>query len=193
MTEHLLHTDEREDIIASLMLVKSQLDHVDTDLAAWKWILVGTHSCLQSAMAFHLGFGNDLLVATQECAEKWLDAHAKGTPYPDLMMDGFLDLYDKIKKHEILGYKFSPQGSQGGSVKLVNRLRNQFVHFMPKGWTIELSGLPTACRDCLSIVSHLDGGSMSRRWESEAQQQRARTLLVDCMSKLDAMAAEYGA
>ena len=93
MKEIWLRTDERKDIIASLRIVSVAADLVNADLAAWKWIIMGTHSALQSTMAFHLGFGNDLLVARQADAEAWLQAHEAGTPYPEMMMHNFLNLY----------------------------------------------------------------------------------------------------
>ena len=57
-------------------------------------------------------------------------------PLPaDLEMDNFLNLYEKIKSDTILFYvtskKFTPEGTQGKSIKDLNRLRNQFIHFTP--------------------------------------------------------------
>ncbi|MFL6622132.1 MAG: hypothetical protein ACJ8NR_05895 [Sulfurifustis sp.] len=108
MKETWLRIDEREDILASLRMVNSSCDAAATDLSAWKWIVIGTHSALQGAMALHLAFGNDLLVASPEDAAAWLDAHENGAPYPAMMMDDFLSLYKKLKKHDILGYRFKP-------------------------------------------------------------------------------------
>ena len=191
MKGYWLRTDEREDIIASLRMLSSSCDQASTDLGAWKWIVTGTHSALQSAMAFHLGFGNDLLVARQKDAEAWLTAHENGTPYPDMMMDNFLSLYDKLKRYSILGYQFAPRGQQDDSVKGLNRVRNEFTHFMPKGWSIELSGMPAICLDCLAIIEELDDHAFPARWESDEQRGRGRTLLSECRSKLEALRDDY--
>lgn len=83
-------------------------------------------------------------------------------------MDSFLNLYKKIKGNPILGYKFEPKRQQGRSVKKLNRLRNEFIHFMPRGWSIELSGLPCIFRDCLDVLSEL-GETNAMRWECETQ------------------------
>lgn len=191
MKEHWLQTDEREDLIASLQMLGASCDRAMTDLSAWKWAVIGTHSALQSTMAFHLGFGNDLLVARQEDAHAWLTAHEEGTPYPELLMDSFLGLYAKLKRHLILGYQFAPRGQQGGSVKRLNRYRNEFTHFMPKGWSIEVSGLPSICLDCLAIIDDLDVHALPVRWETEDQRMRARILLDECRCKLEVLRGRY--
>jgi len=186
-----LRTDEREDVLASLRMVSSSCDAAVHDLSAWKWIVIGTHSALQGAMALHLGFGNDLLVASPEDAAAWLDAHENGAPYPEMMMDDFLGLYKKLKKHEVLGFSFKPNGTQGGNIRRLNRCRNQFVHFMPQGWSIELSGMPQICGDCLAVVVHLGEHSLCTRWESEEQRQSFIEVVGQCQSKLSALHVAY--
>ena len=134
-------------------------------------------------MVFHLGFGNDLLIMAQEDAEKWIEANDTGTPYPDAKMDSFLNLYKKIKKYEILGFKFSPNGQQTASVKKLNYFRNEFIHFMPKGWSIEVSGMPKLCADCLSIIKKLSEESICARWETETQSNEFKKLLENAIDK----------
>lgn len=186
-----LRTDEREDILASLRMVSSSCDTAIADPSAWKWIVIGSHSALQGVMTLHLGFGNDLLVASPEDANAWLDAHDNGTPYPDMMMDGFLCLYRKIKKHEIFGYLFKPSGTQGGSIRRLNRLRNQFTHFMPKGWSVELGGMPGICIDCLDVADQIAKNSLCNRWESDHQKNSFEETLGQCQSKLHALQVIY--
>lgn len=183
MSEKWLRTCEREDAIASLKLYSEVISKIELDLAYWKWAIISLHSALQSTMAFHLGFGNDLLVMTQEDAEKWIKANDAGTPYPDAKMDSFLNLYKKIKKHEILGFKFSPNGQQTASVKKLNYFRNEFIHFMPKGWSIEVTGLPDMCVDCLVIIEKLSEGSISGRWKNKTQSKNFNRLLKSTIRK----------
>lgn len=182
MSEIWLRTDEREDAIASLKLYVDALSKVRADIVYWKWAIVSLHSAVQSLMAFHLGFGNDLLVMTQEDAEAWLEAHESGAAYPETKMDSFLNLYKKIKKHDVLGYKFSPSGQQGASIKRLNWFRNEFVHFMPKGWSIEMSGMPGICLDNLNIMKSLNDGPVSMRWEDEEQAKVFSRSLSEAMA-----------
>lgn len=191
MTEVWLRTDEKEDIITSLRMVSASCDLVKSDLAAWKWVVIGTHGAVQSGMVLYLGFGNDLLVARQKDAEEWLMAHEDGAPYPELIMDSFLNLYKKLKRSEILGYRYAPRGTQGRSIKRLNTLRNEFTHFMPRGWSIEMSGMPSICLDCLNVVAELDREALCVRWEDEAQMNTFRKFLELCCTRLETLRDEY--
>jgi hypothetical protein len=101
MSEIWLRTDEKEDAIASLKLYIDAVFKINVDIVYWKWAIISLHNTVQSIMAFHLGFGNDLLVMRQEDAEAWLKAHESGTAYPESKMDNFLNLYKKIKKNAV--------------------------------------------------------------------------------------------
>ena len=39
--------------------------------------------------------------------------------------------------------KFIPKDTQGSSVKLLNQLRNEFVHFTPRVWALDLVRSPS--------------------------------------------------
>jgi len=45
------------------------------------------------------------------------------------------------------------------SIVMLNNYRNNFVHFIPKSWSIEISGLPNLVRQCLGIINFLVFGS----------------------------------
>ena len=184
MSEAYLRTDEREDLIASLKLVRLSLQQCALDSQYWKWVLIGAHASLQAAIVFHLSFGNNLLVAKLGHAHKWLDAHREHTAYPDMHMDYFMDLYRKSKTQEILGFRLATTQSQDCNVDRLLDFRNAFIHFMPKGWSIELAGLPGICMDSLNIVEGLAQGPIESRWESDLQRSEFAELLFDCITLL---------
>lgn len=192
MRETWLRIDEREDIFASLKLVASCSKLAKSDLTYWKWVIIGTHSTLQGAMALHLGVGNHFLVAKPQDSKSWLAANRDGNPYPEMMMDNFLNLYKKTKSNPVYGYKFNPRSQQDASIEELNYYRNKFTHFLPKGWSIEVSGFPSICLDCLDVVKELNDNSLCYRWQSEEQHQ----LFVECLSKfrsnLEILKHEYG-
>jgi hypothetical protein len=188
-----LQTDEKEDLISSLKLVQVSADLCQGDVQFWKWVLVGTHSSLQAAIVFHLGFGNDLLVAKPAHAKKWLAAYRGGNDYPDMHMDYFLELFDKAKTQAILGNRLRSTESQDKSVERLLAFRNEFVHFMPKGWSIELAGLPEICIDALRLIEDLAANALSYRWEDEDQAARFSELLSCCFTSLSRLQAQYNA
>ena len=191
MNEHWLQTDEKEDLITSLVMLELALDQTAKDIAAWKWAVIATHSALQSAIACHFtSLGNHFLVAKQDDAEAWLKSHENGTSYPEMMMESFLNLYYKLKYNEILGFKFVPHGTQGRSVKMINIFRNKFVHFLPKDWSIEVSGLPNMCKDCLNVIQEINEHTL--HWQlNDDQQSSLSDLMTGCIEKLERFNLEY--
>jgi hypothetical protein len=193
VSDQYLRTDEREDLLSSLKLIRVSAQESQRDVHFWKWILIGTHSALQAAIVFHLSFGNDLLVAKPAHAKKWLQAHRSGGDYPDMHMDFFLDLYEKSKSQSVLGFRLATEASQDQSVETLLGLRNDFVHFMPKGWSIELSMLPEVCLESLKIVETLARGPIRMRWENDEQAEYFEGILAECQDRLGAFQADYDA
>jgi hypothetical protein len=169
-------------------MISRSCDAAITDLSAWKWIVIGTHSTLQGVMTLHLG---NFLAACPKNTEAWLKAHDDETPYPESIMDKFLELYKRLKKNTISGYRLKPKGTQGRSIRKLNNFRNDFMHFMPKVWSIEISGMPAICLDCLEVAAHIGKHSLHKRWESEEQQQSFEKALSQCQSKLSAFRVKY--
>lgn len=193
MSEYWLHTDDKSDIVSSLEMFSGALDKVADDLAAWKWAVIAIHSALQGAIACHLrAAGNNLLVAKPEDAELWLSAHDKDSALPEMKMDWFPSLYDKLKKFEIEGYRFTPKDSQGGSINKINEYRNDFVHFMVNGFSLEVSGLPKMCKDCIDVISELDNHTLENRWHDDSQHAVFRSLLDLCSEKIKSLERDYG-
>jgi hypothetical protein len=188
MSEHWLRIDDKADIISSLEMLSVALDKIGEDIAAWKWAMIAIHSALQGAIACHLrAAGNNLLVAKPEDADLWLSAYDQDTALPEMKMDWFLSLYDKLKQFEIEGYKFTPKGSQGRSIKKINEYRNDFVHFIVNGFSLEVSGLPKMCKDCINIINELDIHTLNSRWHDDLQHVTFRNLLDSCLEKINSL------
>src|SRR3546814_1359471 len=78
-------------------------------------------------------------------AEQWLIAYRTNSEYPQEELDSFLNLYKKIKSKEMLFFghsrKFHPKGTVGKSIRKLNSLRNDFIHFRSEEHTSELQSL----------------------------------------------------
>ena len=55
--------------------------------------------------------------------------------------------------------RFKPTGTQGASMKVLNDVRNDFIHFTPKGWSLDLSDSPQLAIDCLDVSEFLVSSS----------------------------------
>ena len=162
-------TDTFVETVSALEASSDELARVLRDSYRWKWVILALHSALQGMMALALEGSNGLRVLKPKDAKRWLDAYESGAPLPaDLEMDNFLNLYEKIKNDTILFYvtskKFTPEGTQGKSIKDLNRLRNQFIHFTPCSLSLVLNGLPEMAIDCLNIARFLAYDSKNIDW-----------------------------
>ena len=148
-----IQTDEAEDVAASVRHVLRCRAMVNQDPHAWKWVALGLHAALQGTLVCHLfTAASPLGVVTGKHAQEWVDyfeaSRADSERRPPKAR--LLDLSELIK----LARKPGSAGD-GRSIGLVRvtdaelvwlrlfhtKVRNQFVHFEPMGWSVEVLGL----------------------------------------------------
>ena len=182
MGEKYLITDGFVETVSAFETLSDELQRISSDPYRWKWAILAMHSGLQGIMILALQGSHGLHVLKKEDAKRWLDAHENGGPYPsDLQLDDFLSLYKKIKGDLMIMYvnskKFSPKGTQGNSIKFLNRLRNEYVHFTPRVWALELVGLPEIVLDCQDIAEFLAWQSGNVFWKESSLKNRIENAL----------------
>jgi hypothetical protein len=173
MPSHLYYRTEEESEAADALEVAARFaDEVVANGRMWRWVIIALHNAVQGFMVLSLRHGNGLAALTEESAAAWLAAYeADAKSFPDEKLDSYLCLYKKIKstKYGTIGgnQPFVPRGSQGWSIRKLNRIRNEFNHFTPKGWSLQLAGLPRICLDALSVVSYLGWETSNVHWHDE--------------------------
>lgn len=192
MGDEWLITDGSVETVSAFEVFSDELHRAMTDPYRWKWAIIALHSGLQGMMVLALQGSHGLHVLRPEDASRWLDAHERGGPYPtDLKLDDFLALYKKIKGVKMLMYvhsaKFVPKGTQGRSVKLLNRLRNEFIHFTPRVWALELGGLPAMASDCMQVAEFLAWESHNIFWREQDLAERLKIASESAHKSLDAL------
>ena len=117
-----------------------------------------------------------------------VDERRGKSPRNDLKLIDFLKLYAWIKGDKMLRYtdsqKFVPKGTQGRSIKQLNRLRNKFVHFTPKVWRLDLGGLPEIASDCLEIAEFLAWESGNVLWHEAGLRDRLESAFKSAIESL---------
>ena len=180
--DNYLNTNHWVDAVASLETAQEFCSRVTLDEAYWKWALIAVHSGVQGFMVLALEHGNALLAMKNDIAARWLKAHNAGAPYPEEKMDFFLNLYEKVKSDAVCRYveskKFVPGPSHDYSMKKLNELQNNFIHFLPKVWSVELVGLPAVCLECLEIAHFLGWESGTILWHDSDLYQRGQRALA---------------
>jgi len=197
--ENWFETNETQESVISLQMMSEQLDHLAKtgNKHYWTWIIVGLHTALNGFMVLALRGTNDLNVFTENCAKQWLTAYYSNSgKYPEPRLDSFLNLYNKIKSEKMNLYTnskiFIPRGTQDSSVEKLNCLRNDFVHFVPKNWLIEVSGLPQITEDCIDIITFLAFGCGNVMWQEEDLETQTRELIEKAKKSVALIKKTYG-
>lgn len=80
--------------------------------------------------------------------------------------------------------KFIPRVTQGNSIRLLNKLRNEFVHFTPRVWALDLKGLPVISKDCVEIAEFLAWQSFNVTWAEDDLIRRAKNAFKSAHNSL---------
>lgn len=179
-----LRTDEAEDVVASLELCQDCLHQLEEQPARWKWLIVSLHNAVQGAMACHLSGTAQLGALEKKSAHRWLEhltaSHCR-RPAPTERLADFMELctrlYSVNKRLEHAGPIIQVTEDQKRSLKKLNDLRRNFTHFTPKGWSIELSGMPEIIGDAVAIVENIANANWAFRHLSEDSAERLLELL----------------
>jgi len=211
-----LRTNEAVEAVVSLETVCEQLPKVIDEPHYWKWVIIALHNGLQGFMVLALKGSDGLNVLTEESEKEWRAAFERDDGVlPQPKLDNFLKLYKKIKsgrktyeeqmktggllygkpsdRMHMYGRSqpFKPEGTQSESVKKLNQLRNEFIHFLPKGWSLEVSGLPQVVRDCVNIISFLAFQCGNVLWHKEELEVRTKELVEKAIGQADMVARSY--
>lgn len=171
MARNWVSFNEYEDVLAStdlLALIVPQLKPRPTN---WKWVILAAHNGLQGALvcAIQDTSGTNILAKKSEKETlQWLDDGQGGEPTQFLA--DFKTLIDKYQS------KYPNSQITTGQLENVRKLhdefRNNFAHFTPKSWLIEIAMLPSIVTDALDLIEmamrepqvwmHLSG-NMKRR------------------------------
>lgn len=197
MADNWFRTDEHEEATASLEAVAEWAERIERDIAYWKWVVLALHNTLQGFMVLALRGSDGLRPLRDDIATKWLTAFRDGGPYPDEKLDSFPNLYRKVQSDTMRFFlhskKVAPSSALNQSMKKINTLRNDFVHFLPRSWSLEVSGLPEICLDCLALVEFLALECGNIIWCEEGRRERVIEAITLARSHFKKMECLYEA
>jgi hypothetical protein len=193
MTEKELwvHTDEAEDVAGSIRHALRCRQFASDDPQAWKWVALALHSALQGACVCHLvTTASPLGAVTKENAGEWLAYFEASRTNPNISppktyLLSLPDLLKAARKSQSAG-----DGTNTAGVKVTDQelqwlrrfhddIRNQFVHFQPRGWSLEVSGVPALGEVIARIIGEiLDIGWAFRHTDKDWKQALRADLLL---------------
>lgn len=102
----------------------------------------------------------------------------------------FKRLYDEDKRREGgAGATLEIGKVQRASFRQLHDLRNEFSHFTPKGWSIELSGLPHIFLNMIDVLDKISADPWPFRHMNERESARLKDLLQRLRAELDYLSA----
>ena len=184
-----IRTDTTEDAVSSLELASDFYDQGALDDRYWKWFIVALHAGIQGLFALALEDGNALLVQKPGVTAKMLSARGTDGNHPEPHMDNFLKLYKKLQcKENLRSNESSPlplSPPQELAVRNLNELRDEYLHFNAKSWSIERQLIVLQARGCLDVANFIVFQSRAILWHDQSNHERAKAALVCLHQRLN--------
>ena len=192
VTDSWIQTDEAEDVAGSLRHVIRVAEYVEKDAQAWKWVVLALHSALQGACVCHLTTAAVPIGAvTERNAVEWSNYFEElrtnpNAKLPKTYLMALPDLLKAVRKPLSAG---DGRNSAGIAIsdaefdwlkRFHDSVRNQFTHFKPMGWSVEVSGIP----DIATLISRIIGEILEMGWAFRHQDVAQREELKCSLSKL---------
>lgn len=121
------------------------LKSVESKPENWKWVVITLHSVLYGfAISACKGMNSDSVVSrTKKGYERLIDFD-----------EAIKRCLDPLWMNVNINYqKFELSSNQQNSIRKLHKvLRNNFEHFTPKSWSIELHYLPDMVYDCFEVL-----------------------------------------
>lgn len=140
-------TDEAEDVVASLKILRDCIQRVQIDAHYWKWIVLSAHSAVQGAIVCHLSGSMQIGALTKTSATNVVNSleagfeRARKEERMASPREMFRRLSDQAERLEMAGEVFDCSAEET-FFGLICDLRDEFTHFTPKHWVLGLSALP---------------------------------------------------
>lgn len=180
-----IRVDTENLCVAALAEILTHLRRAHEEPMQWLWVLSALKLALQTFIVGSFGTAAALEAMPQKTAEKHLRAvRESDIPYPNPWMRPTLDLYEYAKER----HAWAPDPEIDDAVDRLSKLRNDFEHFLPKAWSIEIAGLPTITRSTLAAIGELGWGrARALPWHSDHDLDQCRKLHSDILAELARM------
>lgn len=161
--EHYLRIDEKGNATDSLQKATEFLKNTKSDPLYWKWFIVAIHHAIYHFMLLALQ-NSDLSGIWKEpekLVNRGLSREVVDIENPQNKLVGFVEAFGRIQDTtRMSGYVnakpfVADTRHKEAAVRLNTILRNNFAHFSPKGWSIEISFIIEAVSPMLEVVEFL--------------------------------------
>lgn len=192
-----IETDERLDVICSLQIVVMALGEVRSNSGLWKWVILGLHNAFQAAMVCHLTDTAGLGAFKYSDEQRWLEWY-KNTENVEGIEDEDEPRLHVAPPRELFKRVFEISSridnettilleadkNEKNAFELLCNLRNEFAHFRPKGWSLEISGLPEMSCQILKMILEISENGWAFRHLNEYEKTELMSLIENLKMEL---------
>ena len=160
-----LRTNEIEEFIDALQHCAELASGLALNTRRWKWIIIAIHNALQGACTCALRGIDTAGINIRSTANakaffgrlNLTPEKRKVRPEPSEYLANLMTLYERIQQVQFIPEPHCLRVTEFMSrdVRQLNDIRNEFIHFMPKGLSLELSGMTRIVRTCCNVIEHL--------------------------------------
>lgn len=190
-----LRTDDELETINAVKMAGQFAASITADTHMWRWTVIALHNAAQGAMVLSLRHGNGLMALTEKSAAAWKAAYEARKPPPPDRLDSYPGLYKKVKSVEYGNLngnlRFVPEGTEDQDIKDLNGLRNEFIHFTPKGWSLGYAGLPRIGLSVARLISFLTLDSTNVLWHRVGARDQMAELHSELVRELGDLDKSY--
>ncbi|MEM6905670.1 MAG: hypothetical protein AAF568_07225 [Pseudomonadota bacterium] len=150
-----------------MKLVEEQLALSAQEPARWKWVVIGLHNALTGVCVCALTQtdGSGVWKSKQEKefrAALYANDVSDTTDADEVLRDGFVESLKELLKRLEIHINLSQEDcwrhgkdDRERYLRLLHSLRNDFTHFRPQAWSIELAGLPTMVAVIIDFIEEI--------------------------------------
>ena len=146
------------------------IQQTKSDVKAWKWVILALHGAL---------YGFAICACRSTDYENIIQRTKKGIERLISLDDALRICQDGGRMGTLYGGKpLELTESQKYSIKMLKKsLRNNFEHYIPKGWSIEIHGLPGITMDILDIIRFLSVETFRYQHLNQSQRRRIKSII----------------
>ncbi len=154
-----LRIDEKENAIDSLHRAVKFLNNTKNNLYDWKWFIIAIHHATHCFMLVALK-NTDLSGIWEEPAIRRSDGSIDIFNHKNRLIS-FMKAFERIQDQERMGGSvnakpFPAKSYHKASMEHLNdRLRNEFIHYRPKGWSVHNQYFMDVVKPVLEIIEFL--------------------------------------
>lgn len=146
------------------------IQQTESDINAWKWVILALHGAL---------YGFAICACRSTNYENIIHRTKKGIERLITLDEALRICQNRDWMGTLNGGKpLEPTESQEYSIKILKEsLRNNFEHYIPKGWSIEIHGLPGIAMDILDISRFLSVETFRYQHLNQTQRRRIKSII----------------